>query len=500
MMNSNPSLHGIAQELIDRIVGGLDITSICSLRLTCKALGDRCCGQRYLDHFGGQLVDLTTYSLRRLCLIAAHPKFGPAVRTIAITAVVYDTSELERMLQTKRQRIQEKQGMFTTTTEPQASQDELDEAQRNLARLHSGQNEQQQMRRDESDVQLFADALRKLGTLEILTVEAAVDQGNQHQLVNSTAVRDWRPIWIRASQVFTIVMSAIERSEAAIQTLAMYNQSLRCSVPTSDINELAPMFRSTRFMSAAKHIRFIALSVSTKVATDPRPLADAMADMSEVELAYFNAGMGTNVGLLTNDDAAAISEDNYPGVACLLKQMPNLESLHLHLYNTLQGCPDSYEKVFSIIASEIVLRSLRRLTLRCFYCDEPSLVRFLSAHQNIEELELREIHLTSGSWSAIFEILIKMPSLRHVAFQNLWKPGGRMLSLGPKDPSRSQWTEDGKCCYHCLDGTKVHTRTFSQEEIQGERFEFAAGPQQPQMGSIQFHRWITRRKVECGPP
>lgn len=180
--------------------------------------------------------------------------------------------------------------------------------------------------------------------------------------------------------------------------------------------------------------------------------------------------------------------------------MPNLENLHLHLYDTLEGSAKSYIKVFSYIADEVVLPSLRQLTLRCFYCDEASLLNFLRAHENIDRLELHEIHLTSGSWSPILEFLITMPSLKHVTFHNLWKPGAGMLNLGPKDSSKSEWKGDGNSCFRCMGGTMVHTRIFTQKDIQSERFNFADGPEGRQLGSPQFHRWITGRRAECGPP
>ncbi|KAL8890016.1 MAG: hypothetical protein Q9215_002799 [Flavoplaca cf. flavocitrina] len=495
-----PNLDCIAQEIVDRIIRDLDITSICSLRLVCRSLGDRCCGQRYKAFFGQQDVDLTSYSLQRLCQVAAHPKFGPAVRIIAITAVVHDTSELERMLKTKRRRIHEQKGVFSITAEPQAVEDEIDEARRNLDRLTSEREEQQEMRRNESDVQLLTDALRKLGALDVLTIEAAVDRGDKTQLISSSAAREWHPIWVRASQVFRIVMSAIARSEAAVKTLIIYNKSLRCSVPTSDINELASLFGSKGFNAAAQHVRFLALSVSTKVETDLQKIANAYAEMSEADRAYYEAGMGTHSGLLSDDDPAAISEDNYPGVAHLLKQMPNLENLHLHFYNTMRGIPKSYVKVFSYIADEIVLPSLRRLTLRCFYCDEALLLKFLRAHPNIERLEMRDINLTTGSWSSVLDLLLTMPSLQEVSFHNLWKPEGSMLHLGPKELSKSDREDDGNSSFACMSGMMVHTRTFSRKDIQHERFQFADMPDGRQYGSPQFHRWITALKVECGPP
>ncbi|KAL8766890.1 MAG: hypothetical protein Q9209_006438 [Squamulea sp. 1 TL-2023] len=498
--DTKTSLRTLPAEVTEKIVEYLDLASICNLRLSCQEIANSCYGPHFKSYFKQQRTTLTSGSLQKLHQITSNPKLAPAVRTVAVIAVVYDASELDRMLSTKRRRVHEQQGVFSVTTEPAATQEELDEAQRSRDRLKSEREEQQEMRSDESDVQLLADALRNLGALDVLTVEAAIDQGNADKLVASSAPRAWHPIWIRGSQVYRIVMLAIARSGVAINGLTFYNNSQRCSIPTWDINELMPALKSTSFIQATQHIKAITLSMSTKVETDAQTIAKAHTGMSEVERAYYDAGSGTNAGLLSNDDPVAVAEENYLGVARLLKHMPNLENLHLHLFNTLKDSAKSYAKMFSYIADEVVLASLRRLTLRCFYCDELTLLKFLRAHENIERLELREIRLLSGSWSPILKFLVTMPSLQYVAFQNLWKPEAGILNLGPKDPSKSEWKEDDHSSFPCMGGRKVHTRTFSQEDIQRERFQFADGPDGRQLGSPQHHRWITRRRAECGPP
>ncbi|KAL8855445.1 MAG: hypothetical protein Q9178_007915 [Gyalolechia marmorata] len=404
------------------------------------------------------------------------------------------------MLSTKRRRIHEQQGVFSVTTEPKATQEELDEAQKSRDRLVKRRSEQQQMRRDESDVKLLAAALRSLRTLDVLAVGAAIDQGSEEKLITPSAAREWHPTWIRGSQVYQIVMLAIAHSGVAVNTLTIYHGPLRCSIPTWDVNQLLPTLDSMNFAAAAQHIRAICLSVSTKVETDAQKIADARASMSEADRAYYEAGMGTTADLLSDEDPVALADENYPGIARLLERMPNLETLHLHLYNTLKGSANSYVKVFSSIADELVFPSLCRLTLRCLYCDEASLLKFLRAHAKIERLELREIHLLSGSWSPILEHLVTMPSLQHVTFHNLWRPEEGMLNLGPKDPSQSDWKYDMESSFSCMSGRMVHTRSFSQKDIQSERFEFADKPAGRPKGSPQVHRWITERSAECGPP
>lgn len=52
-------------------------------------------------------------------------KLGSAVQNLTVLATVCDVSVLDRMLSTKRRRITERQGVFTTTTEPEATQEEV---------------------------------------------------------------------------------------------------------------------------------------------------------------------------------------------------------------------------------------------------------------------------------------------------------------------------------------------------------------------------------------
>ncbi|KAL8691641.1 MAG: hypothetical protein Q9218_003176 [Villophora microphyllina] len=211
--------------------------------------------------------------------------------------------------------------------------------------------QQQQMMRDKSNMHLLTDALRKFRELAVLAIEAAVFQGLGGHLEASSA-REWHPIWIRASQVYRTTTLAIAQSSVAIASLQAYHMSQRCSVPTWDVNELMPDLEAAGFVKAAENIKRISLSVSTRVKSDAQGVANALANLSEVDRAYYEAGMGTQAGLLSKDDPDALSTGNYPGVARLLKVMPNLEDLNLHLYNTLIDGKNSYAKVFSRIVDE----------------------------------------------------------------------------------------------------------------------------------------------------
>ncbi|KAL8952469.1 MAG: hypothetical protein Q9222_001610, partial [Ikaeria aurantiellina] len=465
-------LDSLSVELLEKIAQGLELPELCNLRLTCKRLSDRCSGPRFKSFFECQRTDLTAASLHRLCQIAKNRELASAVRCVVVLAVVYDPTEFERMIHTKRRRSHKQQGVFSIIDEPQATKDELDEAHRDREQLLASKKEQEAALRDKSDLRILADALRHFGKLDRLATEALVAH-RPGVFVAASSTREWRSVWIRASQVYHTAIKAIALSDVAIETLHVYKRSTRCSVPTCNINGSMPVLEA-----AGQHIKSISLSVSTKVETDPQKLADAYATMSESDRVFFEAGMGTQTGLLSEDNPAAVAEENLPGVARLLQQMPNLENLDLHLYNTMQGSLKCYAKVFTYIVYDVVLPSLQQCALRGVQCDEPSLLKFLRTHSSITYLELCNLNLTSGSYQPIFSHLLTMPSLQRLTLSNLSAPEKGRMNLFPKHATADQtkpgesWRPNNTDSFRCLGGLMVHTRTITREQMQREKFEF----------------------------
>ncbi|KAL8840537.1 MAG: hypothetical protein Q9170_001290 [Blastenia crenularia] len=295
-------------------------------------------------------------------------------------------------------------------------------------------------------------------------------------------------------------MQAIARSGVPVVSMRIYSDSRRCSVPTWDVNELMPALESAGFTQAARSIKSISLSVSTKVKTDWQEIWGAVDDLSEVDRAYHNARLRPQARLLSQDDPTAVAEGNYPGIARLLKQMLNLERLELHLYNTLSGVAESYAKVFTYIADELILTSLKHCTLRGLYSDEESLLKFLRAHEGLVELKLCNMHLVSGSWTPVFAQLCAMESIQWIILSDIWASGIGLIHLAPKGTSSSSWSSDGTNSYPCVRGTIVHTRAISRAEILDNGLDFARRPSGRQLGSPAFQRYFKARQVEYGPP
>jgi hypothetical protein len=92
----------------------------------------------------------------------------------------------------------------------------------------------------------------------------------------------------------------------------------------------------------------------------------------------------------------SLYRDNFPGVSRLLQNMPNLQKLDLHMYQTLEyeaydggSRLHYYEAVFKhIVDAKLQFRQLKTLILRGLFLDAEDLLTFMRHHSRIERLEL----------------------------------------------------------------------------------------------------------------
>src|SRR5262245_21529478 len=93
----------------EEILEYLDLESIKNLRLTDKALNEACLRRRFKLCLEHQTTDLTQESLESLASIATH-SLGGNVKHLTILAAVYETSKVERILETKTEIETEQRG------------------------------------------------------------------------------------------------------------------------------------------------------------------------------------------------------------------------------------------------------------------------------------------------------------------------------------------------------------------------------------------------------
>ncbi|KAL8950509.1 MAG: hypothetical protein Q9222_003473 [Ikaeria aurantiellina] len=471
MDSSASMLLALPQEVVDTIAGCLDLTSICNLRLTCKAVSHLCVGPRFLSFFANQKTDLTAESLQGLIHLANHSTFRGAVKLLTVVAIVYNIDELDSVLSQKYRRVRTDQPFPQSSRSLSMTPEQLDEVRRNRKPALEEQHVQKGMVKSQSDVRLLTDALCSFGMLAAVALEAVIMQGlNEYTTPFEVFHKD--PIWNRAAQVYKTVTLAIARSGAAVHALQVYTGLQHCSTPALAIYEHMRALEAADFAKAAQSIKSLSLSISTH----------ARIFMSKKSL----------------------KEGSFAGVALLLEQMPNLECLDLHLFTIHDNFQSYYVKLFTCIADKVVLPSLRNCKLRGLPCTEGSLLAFLKAHNGIETLEMKGIHLEPGSWRRIFNHLYRMSALQRVTLSNLRGPDlADLTHLAPKKENETPWSrnwrEDTDCVLQCIGGELLHTRTMSREEILRERLDFAAGFAVFLAGALQNNIWVTRGRAEFGP-
>jgi hypothetical protein len=500
--NAKLNLDHVPPEVAERIIQYLDLNTIKNIRLTSKALAGQCLGLHFKSFFKQQKTDLTERSLQRLRVLAAHPELGGpgVVRNLTIVATVYNSSEVQRILSTKQQRVvgSSSSGTILSTSYKRCTEEELSAAQSDLAWLRAQQAEQEALS-DESAIDSLASALKLFERLDSIDLDATVIQ--RPNLTVSTTAGEWHPIWIRASQVYCLSMSAVARSGVAVETVTIYRNTPRCSVPSCDITAHVRKLDADCCLASIKNF---ALSTSTKIETDFRKIAAAGEQLQGAK-SVFHEAFGSTAGLLKADDPEALAEDNFPGIARLLKLMPNLEAIDLHLYRTLNGHPRSYDRIFQAIAEEIRLPStLEQCFLRGIFTTEQSLLQFLTNHPRINHLDLREICLTSGSWEAIFEYVSAMPNLRRLRLSNLWDNDGMLTNLYPVRKEHFDREADLRnvhpTFFSCVGDSLVHTREFDVHDLKEKGLKFRPRVDGRPRGSLQFMLWMQARDAEYGPP
>lgn len=203
---------------------------------------------------------------------------------------------------------------------------------------------------------------------------------------------------------------------------------------------------------------------------------------------------------IPTSETRARAESNFPGVARFLRQTPNLEALDLFLYNTLEGAPWAYSAMFNNISTIVHLPQLRRLTLRGIWATPTSLLLFLRNHPDLTQIDLREVHVSGGTWEPILKHFQTMPRLTKLHLENLWSGSEHLLNLQPQN---SMYDDEKKIPGHYFPtrhGTMVHTRDISVEEIKdGLDFVKSRGSSRGK-GSRHLMKWIQQRKIDYGPP
>lgn len=493
----------LPNELFELVLHYSDFESIAALRLTSKANSTRCMAPAFKAYYVHQKTDLSEDSLCRLIFLGAHPQLGPAVTHLTVTAVCYDSTVWDNIRHSIVHRTPDAhdleheapQNLISTTVSSQIRK----LRQLRVARLR---------RSNEDTANLLANAWKRLQSLKSLNLKTRIIQAAPtDELDNWTAARlqearsrgdtDWISLWADCSRVLDIVTQAMGYSEAKIESVSVFDECFgKVSSNRFDPHYLRVLQPATlnNFMASAANLTTLRLTFSTLTQTPD-------------ELAGADSTRDSCCPRLMSTSAHQLTTTNFRRIAMFLTITMQLESLTLHMYNTLDGPPLLYSQTFDCIADEVRLPKLRRLTLRGLWCTNDAMFRFLRAHPHIIELNLREIHLLGplSSWERIFELLRQLARrgrLSKVYLENLFHSRSSLLPLNPKDgvfnsdSGQRIQARNGK-------GEFIYARNISSTELKNG-IELAASTSTPTSTRGRMDRttkaWLDQRREDYGPP
>lgn len=490
----------ISPELLETILTYLDLDSIKTLRLTNREFAEKCLGPRFLSFIQQPIVDVSTQNLRSLHALACNPALGKMIHSLTFLATSLDSSIAEKNVISGTHTVRRNHGPMFEATVTKFSPEELATAKSNLNWL----KEQQKARANErisEMIELLQLALEGFPALHSIHLDSAFIIGPTER--GSASQGNWHPLWMRASQVFFIVVTAMAQSGVSVKKFDAYRHTPRCCIPSGDITVYISALDPKQLDTVSKDLESLELSMSAEVPNG--------VDSAKAQRKYEDAGEE----YLSIIDPRAVLADGIPGIASLLKSAHVLRDLDLSFRNTLKdGMLDSYDRIIEMIAQETHFPMLEKCAFSGLPAKGESILLFLQKHPNLNSFTLHECTLTAGSWPPIFSQLDQsMPNLESVSFSNLYgecvqegeqeeeedrKKHYEMVNLQPtwdtEQPLRWNSFEKGP-------GRHVHTRTFDREELKkGLVFPPLIKGRGRAKGSPELLRWINTRRALYAPP
>ena len=406
------NLCQLPPELFENVLEYVGDAEIGWLRLTCKNLRDRT-HHRFRSRFTCRQTDLSAISLQRLIDISSHDQFGPAVKTVTIVAVLYDTAYLHGLMDCEtpspletsynptetpdRPRVgygtREISGIKELTESEVAqvkweqsllSQHEAEQHGPKVREVRTGYGDghrpvgRTDVAEEEEKTRLCRTMLTitfcQLGRLQSLILEAAVYKVAAVRLA-AFKCTDPQVMWNKASYVFHVVMTAMAESQMTVDHLGIYGGSWGCSVCSVMIEEVLNCWREQAREKALAAVKSLALCVSVYRLCGQIDFSATRNAVSKVH--------------------------RFSSIARFLALCPNVEELEIHGY--LIGAERSrFQPVFEAVTKEVRFASLLTCTLKGLELREIDLIQFLQINSKLANLKLRNVTLKQGSWHNFF--------------------------------------------------------------------------------------------------
>ena len=446
----------------------------------------------FLHYFRTQDIDLSPRSLQRLSDMASSPDLCGAVRVLNLTCLYHQEAAISSRGPNTYS--------YRARGPPDVAQHQPDQA-------HFSGN---------AMCDALTTLLRRLSNIDTITLEGAVicytrEQPLSEHRCNTENVRglSWLGLWAHAIRASRVVLSAVARSQPGLKSLFIYQKTVRCGLPTNQITaDLIDRMEAEGFEVVGRGLQHLAISVGTTVLPPPASSTEDTPSTSRgfYELVDLIGGDKLEVGDPRLDAHAGLD-----GLTRLLRFMPNLESLDLHLFNAApirSTVPEDrpFQSLLPTLFTSLSLARLESLSLRGLPATEQTLTGFLSQHPRLRSLALDDVYLSGGSWTKVLAVAVRAcPGLSRAQLCNLWQPEGlgplhlesrclRARKFDAKDP-------DVRGCW--FGPVRKEFVWFQRVFSKGDIWELANVPSEPTYGfrdtcwqTGNTHMWVMKTHFE----
>ncbi|KAJ5287621.1 hypothetical protein N7478_003307 [Penicillium angulare] len=203
--------------------------------------------------------------------------------------------------------------------------------------------------------------LRRLPKLESIRLDGASVVGRT--LKRSTQGADWYQLWMRASHIFSLVVTAMAQSGTSVKRLDVYREIPRCCIPSGHITSYASSLGTKQLEMMCERLESLNLSMSTEIRSslnteepDQNTVHEHEGDNDDEKTLYSEDESELSKpedGYLSPGDPRAILSRETPGITRFLMTAPALRELDLSFRNALgYEMSDSYDRIIGSIAHE----------------------------------------------------------------------------------------------------------------------------------------------------
>ncbi|KAK3072211.1 hypothetical protein LTR53_007242 [Teratosphaeriaceae sp. CCFEE 6253] len=435
MAGSSCPLESLPVEIIESILPDLSLDDIRHLRLTSRTACRNVSAGHFKTFCRRKDVNLRVPALRRMSERITRGSVASDLRHLTIIGVLYVPLSLEKVLRTKtvpadpmdifgRRRDALGNNIATRPCRLPATDEQIAETERDLARLRAGQHEAAGDRASAEDLAALTELFTRIRAhgvargLDSLTLSVAVARSSRTRLAPEDGGA-FQPIADTAQHTLDLALRAVAASGLPLRGLDVYAAVRACSVSSHDLSRILPGIADRG--TALHGLRRLALSTSPHALLSTTCPDRADPDALQREGAALQRGQRIHRHRVEASAArvalaAQHAEPDGTGLAGLLRLLPQLEELDWHRYHFATDHPlDNDEAdhdesaggrgLFAHAVRHGHLRALRRLTLRGWTVDAADVLGLLRQNPGLGDVTLRHIKLRKGTWHAIFRHL-----------------------------------------------------------------------------------------------